>query len=46
VCWARRLKLAREAHARDRTLIEAAMAAKRSAIKITGANRPSDAFNR
>jgi hypothetical protein len=40
---ARRLKLAREAHARDQTLIEAGKAAKRSAIKITGANRPSDA---
>ncbi len=40
---ARRLKLAREAYARDRTLFEAAKAAKRSAIKITGANRPSDA---
>jgi hypothetical protein len=40
---ARRLKLAREAHSRDRTLIEAAKAAKRSAIKVTGANQPSDA---
>ncbi len=40
---ARRLRLAREAHARDQTMIEAAKAARRSAIKITGEKRPNDA---
>ena len=40
---ARRLRLARDGHARDQMLIAAAQAAKRSNIRIASANRPSDA---
>lgn len=39
---ARRLKLSREAHAREQTLFDAAKASKQSKIRITGADRPSD----